>query len=114
MRLPRDRPKTLTARVGAEPLPPAQTAPVQHLPGVLAESDWEAEALTTRWIERVQADPTTRAHAPGVRSSTRPATARTALRRRLSPGRQERGSRGTIAHGLVTGRSLWVDPGFRP
>jgi SRSO17 transposase len=46
--LPRDRNKTLTALVGAEPIVQAQTAPVQQLQFFLSESDWDAEAVTSR------------------------------------------------------------------
>src|SRR6516225_9436667 len=58
--LPRDRNKTLTALVGAEPITQAQTAPVQQLQFFLSEADWEAEAVTSRRIAGLQADPFTR------------------------------------------------------
>ena len=38
--LPRDRPKTLTALVGAEPLVQAQAAEVQRLQFFLSEAAW--------------------------------------------------------------------------
>jgi hypothetical protein len=38
---PRDRPKTLTALAGAEPLVQAQAAAVQQLQFFLSESSWE-------------------------------------------------------------------------
>src|SRR5260221_1579153 len=44
--VPRDRNKTLTALVGAEPITQAQTAPVQQLQFFLFESDWDAVTLT--------------------------------------------------------------------
>ena len=46
--VPRDRNKTLTALVGAEPIPQAQTAPVQQVPYFLSEADGEAEAVSAR------------------------------------------------------------------
>src|SRR5258708_37088936 len=63
--LPRDRNKTLTALVGAEPITQAQTAPVQQLQFFLTEADWDAEAVTTRRIERLCDDPLTAPHADG-------------------------------------------------
>src|SRR5918992_1510233 len=44
--LPRDRNKTLTALVGAEPVVAAQTSAVQRLQFFLSESPWDAEAIT--------------------------------------------------------------------
>lgn len=64
--LPRDRNKTLTALAGAEPIVQAQTAPVQQLQWFLSESTWDAEAVTARRIELLQADPATTAHAEGA------------------------------------------------
>src|SRR5260370_25616000 len=61
--LPRDRNKTLTALVGAEPITQAQTAPVQQLQFFLTEADWDAEVLTSRRIALLQADPLTAPHA---------------------------------------------------
>src|SRR6266446_10160059 len=57
--LPRDRNKTLTALVGAEPITQAQTAPVQQLQFFLTEADWDAETVTARRIELQRADPLT-------------------------------------------------------
>jgi hypothetical protein len=79
--VPRDRNKTLTALVGAEPLVQAQTAPVQQVQDFLSESDWDAEAVTARRSEELRAARLTRPHADGRRptvrwSSRRPATAR--------------------------------------
>src|SRR5713226_7737850 len=54
---PRDRNKTLTALVGAEPITQAQTGPVQQLQFFLSEAEWDAEAVTRRRIEELQADP---------------------------------------------------------
>jgi SRSO17 transposase len=64
--LPRDRNKTLTALVGAEPITQAQTAPVQQLQFFLTESDWEAEAVTARRIALLQTDPQTTPRAAGA------------------------------------------------
>src|SRR5258708_35405644 len=64
--LPRDRNKTLTALAGAEPITQAQTAPVQQLQFFVSEADWDAEAVTTRRIERLRDDPRTPPHAAGA------------------------------------------------
>src|SRR5260370_7838653 len=64
--LPRERTKTLTALAGAEPITQAQTAPVQQLQFFVSEADWDAEAVTTRRIERLRDDPLTPPHAEGA------------------------------------------------
>jgi DDE superfamily endonuclease len=64
--VPRDRNKTLTALVGAEPITQAQTAPVQPLPFFLSEADGDAEAVTAHRIELLRADPLTTPHADGA------------------------------------------------
>src|SRR5258706_7062660 len=64
--VPRDRNKTLTAVVGAEPITRAQTAPVQQLQCFLSESDWDAETVTARRIAVLCADRLTTAHADGA------------------------------------------------
>src|SRR5260370_30626934 len=64
--LPRDRNKTLTALVGAEPIAQAQTAPVQQLQWFLSESAWDAEAVTRQRIALLQADPTPAPHPAGA------------------------------------------------
>jgi SRSO17 transposase len=64
--LPRDRNKTLTALGGAEPITPAQAAPVQQVQYFLTESDWEAEAVTSRRIAVLRADPLRTPHADGA------------------------------------------------
>src|SRR5262245_28271823 len=64
--LPRDRNKTLTALVGAEPITQAQTAPVQQLQFFLTESAWDAAAVTRRQIALLWAEPLTTPHADGV------------------------------------------------
>lgn len=46
--MPRDRLKTLTALVGAEPLVQAQAAEVQRLRFFLSEASWNGEAITAR------------------------------------------------------------------
>src|SRR5260221_6400191 len=60
--VPRDRNKTLTALVGAEPIIQAQTAPVQQLQFFLTEADWDAEAVTARQIELLRDEPLTAPH----------------------------------------------------
>jgi SRSO17 transposase len=64
--LPRDRNKTLTALVGAEPVLAAQAGGVQRLQFFLSESGWDAEAINTRRLALLLNDPATVAHADGV------------------------------------------------
>jgi len=64
--LPRERSKTLTALVGAEPLVQAQAAEVQRLQFFLSEATWDAEAINARRLALLLAEPTTSASAQGV------------------------------------------------
>ncbi|MFF1605567.1 IS701 family transposase, partial [Streptomyces mirabilis] len=57
--LPRDRNKTLTCLVGAEPVVGAQHAAVQRLQFFLSESTWSQEAVNARRLELLLADPAT-------------------------------------------------------
>jgi len=63
---PRDRPKTLTALAGAEPLIQAQAAPVQQLQFFLSESCWDADLITMRTLQLLGDDPLTASDADGV------------------------------------------------
>src|SRR5919204_6796193 len=55
--LPRDRNKTLTALVGAEPVVAAQAGAVQRLQFFLSESVWDAEAVNARRLALLLGDP---------------------------------------------------------
>jgi DDE superfamily endonuclease len=106
--LPRDRNKTLTALVGAEPITQAQTAPVQQLQFFLSEADWDGEAVTARRIALLQADPRTTPHAAGAlvidETGDRKDGTHTA-----HVGYQYLGSIGKLANGIVAVTSLWAD-----
>jgi len=106
--LPRDRNKTLTALVGAEPITQAQTAPVQQLQFFLSEADWDAEAVTARRIEELHADPLTTPHAEGAlvidETGDRKDGTHTA-----HVGYQYLGSIGKLGNGIVAVTSLWAD-----
>src|SRR5712692_5378237 len=106
--LPRDRNKTLTALVGAEPITQAQTAPVQQLQFFLTEADWDAEVLTSRRIALLQADPLTAPHADGAlvidETGVRKDGTHTA-----HVGYQYLGTIGKTANGIVAVTSLWAD-----
>lgn len=106
--LPRDRNKTLTALVGAEPITQAQSAPVQRLQFLLCQSDWDAEAVNDRRIALRQADQPTRAHADGVlvidETGDRKDGTKTA-----HVAHQYLGSIGKLANGIVAVTSLWAD-----
>src|SRR5437868_13019401 len=64
--LPRDRNKTLTALVGAEPLVQAQDATVQQLQWFLSESAWDADAVNRRRLTLLWDDPATTPTGSGV------------------------------------------------
>ena len=64
--LPRDRNKTMTALVGAEPIVGAQHAAVQGLQWFVSESTWDHERVNQRRVELLVADPATRPHDQGV------------------------------------------------
>src|SRR5260221_10336831 len=105
--VPRDRNKTLTALVGAEPITQAQTAPVQQLQFFLSEADWDAEAVTARRIELQRADPLTTPHADGAlvidETGDRKDGTHTA-----HVGYQYLGSIGKLGNGIVAVTSLWA------
>ena len=106
--LPRDRTKTLTALVGAEPITQAQTAPVQQLQFFLSEADWDAEAVTSRRIAGLREEPLTTPHAHGAlvidETGDRKDGTHTA-----HVGYQYLGSIGKLGNGIVAVTSLWAD-----
>jgi SRSO17 transposase len=106
--LPHDRNKTLTALVGTEPVVGAQHPEVQRLQFFLSESTWDAEAINTRRLELLLADPPTEPHDGGVlvidETGDRKDGTKTA-----HVGIQYLGSRGKIEKGIVAVTSLWAD-----
>jgi hypothetical protein len=106
--LPRDRNKTLTALVGAEPIVAAQTGAVQRLQFFLSESPWDADAVNTRRLALLLNDPATAPHAEGVLviddTGDRKAGSHTA-----HVARQWLGSVGKVDNGIVAVSSLWAD-----
>ena len=64
--LPRDRSKTLTALVGAEPLVQAQAAEVQRLQFFLSESTWDADRVNAQRLALLADEPVTSPSADGV------------------------------------------------
>jgi len=106
--LPRDRNKTLTALVGAEPIVQAQAAAVQQVQWFLSESRWDAEAINTRRLTLLCANPTTAPTADGVLiiddSGDRKSGSKTA-----HVARQYLGSVGKIDNGIVAVTSVWAD-----
>ena len=106
--MPRDRSRTLTALVGAEPLIQAQAAEVQQLQFFLSESTWNAEAITTQRLSLLLAAPGSAPSASGVLviddtgdRKDGHATDHVA--------RQYLGSVGKIDNGIVAVTSLWAD-----
>jgi hypothetical protein len=106
--LPRDRNKTLTGLVGAEPIVQAQEAPVQQLQWFLSESNWDAEQLNQRRLALLCADASTTPTADGVLiiddSGDRKSGTKTD-----HVGRQYLGSVGKIENGVVVVTSVWAN-----
>ena len=106
--LPRDRSKTLTALVGAEPLVQAQAAEVQRLQFFLSEAAWDAEAVNVQRLALLAAEPTTSASAEGVliiddTGDRKDGSATDHV------ARQYLGSVGKIDNGIVAVTTLWAD-----
>jgi SRSO17 transposase len=106
--LPRERNKTVTALVGAEPIVGAQHPDVQRLQFFLSESPWDAEAINARRLELLLGNPATQPHDGGVliidETGDRKDGTKTA-----HVARQYLGSRGKIENGIVAVTSLWAD-----
>ena len=106
--LPRDRNKTLTALVGAEPVVAAQAGAVQRLQFFVSESVWDAEAVNARRLALLLSDPTLVPHADGVLviddTGDRKAGTHTD-----HVARQWLGSIGKVDNGIVAVSSLWAD-----
>ena len=106
--LPTERNKTLTALANAEPIVGAQDAAVQALQWFLTESPWDAQAITTRRVEWLRAEPATAPDAAGVlvidETGDRKWGTKTA-----HVGRQYLGSIGKVDSGVVTVGALWAD-----
>jgi hypothetical protein len=82
----RDRNKTLTALAGAEPVVGAQHPAVQRLQFFLSESRWDHEAINTRRLELLLADPATAPHTGGALVIDDSGDAKTAQPPRTSAG----------------------------
>jgi hypothetical protein len=106
--LPRDRNKTLTALVGAEPVVGAQHKAVQGLQWFLTESGWDHEQVNQRRVQLLLGDPATRPHDQGVLviDDTGDRKAGTAT---AHVARQYLGSLGKTDNGIVAVTSLWAD-----
>jgi SRSO17 transposase len=101
---PRDRNKTLTALVGAEPVTGSKLQAVQRLQFFLSESVW----VNARRVELLLADPLTAPHGGGVLviddSGDRKDGTKTA-----HVGRQWLGRYGKTDNGVVTVTTVWAD-----
>ena len=109
--LPRDRNKTLTALVGAEPVAGAQHREVQRLQFFLSESPWDQEAVNARRLDGLQRDPTTRAHAEGALVIDETGDHKDGTHT-AHVGRQYLGAIGKTDNGIVAVSSLWADAGI--
>ena len=106
--LPRERSKTLTALVGAEPLVQAQAAEVQRLQFFLSEATWDGEAINARRLALLLAEPTTAPSATGVlviddTGDRKDGSATDHV------ARQYLGSVGKVDNGIVAVTTLWAD-----
>ncbi|MDB5845410.1 MAG: superfamily endonuclease [Polaromonas sp.] len=106
--LPRERSKTLTALVGAEPLVQAQAAEVQRLQFFLSEAAWDAEAVNARRLTLLLAEPATAPSTNGVliiddTGDRKEGCATDHV------ARQYLGSVGKIDNGIVAVTTLWAD-----
>jgi DDE superfamily endonuclease len=106
--LPRDRNKTMTALVGAEPIVGAQHAAVQGLQWFVSESTWDHQAVNQRRVELLVADPATAPHDQGVLVLDDTGD-RKAGRHTAHVARQYLGSVGKTDNGIVAVTSLWAD-----
>ncbi|WP_200960993.1 IS701 family transposase [Noviherbaspirillum sp. Root189] len=105
---PRDRPKTLTALAGAEPVVQAQTAPVQQMQFFLSESNWEANRIADRTLQLLLTDPLTAPASNGVlviddTGDRKDGCATDHV------ARQYLGSVGKIDNGIVAVTTLWAN-----
>jgi SRSO17 transposase len=105
---PRDRNKTLTGLVGAEPVEGAQHAAVQRLQYFLSQSTWNSDQVNERRLKLLLTDPSTAPHERGVLviddSGDRKDGTRTA-----HVGRQWLGRYGKTDNGIVTVTTAWAD-----
>lgn len=106
--MPRDRSKTLTALVGAEPLVQAQAAEVQRLQFFLSEATWDADTITARRLSLLTQVPEGAPSASGVlviddTGDRKDGHATDHV------SRQYLGSVGKTDNGIVAVTSLWAD-----
>jgi hypothetical protein len=106
--LPRERTKTLTALAGTEPVIGAHAPPAQRLQWFLSESRWDAEAITTRRLEVLLADPATAPTDAGVLVIDETGDPKDGTKT-AHVARQYLGSLGKIANGIGAVTSLWAD-----
>lgn len=106
--MPRDRSKTLTVLVGAEPLVQAQAAEVQQLQFFLSEAAWNAEAITERRLLLLAQAPVSAPSATGVLMIDDTGD-RKHGHSTDHVSRQYLGSIGKTDNGIVAVTSLWAD-----
>ena len=105
---PRGRNKTLTCLAGAEPVTGSKLPAVQRLQFFLPESVWDPDAVNSRRLELLLADPATVPHGGGVLviddSGDRKDGVKTA-----HVGHQWLGRYGKTDNGVVTVTTVWAD-----
>jgi DDE superfamily endonuclease len=106
--LPRDRNKTLTALVGAEPVVAAHAKGVQRLQFFLSEAPWDAEAVNARRLALLLGAAATAPHSDGVLVIDDSGDRKTG-RHTEHVARQWLGSIGKVDNGIVAVSSVWAD-----
>ncbi len=106
--LPAERNKTLTALANTEPLVGAQDARAQGLQWFVSESTWDPEAVNTRRLELLRAEPTTAPDPDGVLVIDEHGDRKWG-KHTAHVGRQYLANLGKLDNGVVSVTSLWAD-----
>ncbi len=106
--LPAERNKTATGLANTEPTLGAQHPRAQALQGFLSESPWDADAVNTRRLAILQADPATAPDARGVLVIDEHGDRKWG-RKTAHVGRQYLTNLGKTDSGVASVTSLWAD-----
>jgi SRSO17 transposase len=106
--LPRERNKTVTGMIGAEPVVGASDADVQHLDGFVVESSWAAERINQRRLELLLGEAATASHERGALILDDSGDRKWGTTMAYT-ARQYLGSIGKVDHGIVAVTSVWAD-----
>jgi SRSO17 transposase len=106
--LPRERNKTITAIVGAEPVARASDADVQRLDSFVAESTWSSDLVHQRRIRLMLGSASNASHERGALILDDSGDRKWGTKMAYT-ARQYLGSIGKVDHGIVAVTSLWAD-----